>query len=66
MNDFDLQDDPNGLSATEMALKRVEIAIRKRGDCALLLQLDGICLEANPTKRMTDLATLTKRLKNKE
>lgn len=66
MSEFDFQDDPNGLSATEMALKRVEVAIRKRGDCALLLQLDGICLEPNTTKRMADLATLTTRLKNKE
>lgn len=66
MSDFDLEDDPNAPSATEMALKRVEVAIRKRGDCALLLLLDGICLEPNAAKRMTDLATLTNRLKNKE
>jgi len=57
-------DDPNAPSATEIALKRVESAIRKRADCALLLSLDGICLETDPNKRMADLAALTKRLKD--
>lgn len=62
---FDLEDDPNAPSATEIALKRVEAAIRKRGDCALLLLLDGICLETNAKKRMSDLAALTRRLEEK-
>lgn len=65
MSDFDLDDDPNAPSATEIALKRVEAAIRKRGECELLLLLDGICLEPNPDKRMTDLAALTRRLEDK-
>ena len=62
MNNFTLQDDPNGPSATESALKRVESAIRKRCDCELLLVLDGICLETNASKRLADLSILTRRL----
>lgn len=62
MSEFDLDDDPNAPSATEAALKRVEAAIRRRGQCDLLLVLDGICLESDERKRMTDLAALTRRL----
>lgn len=66
MNKFDVEDDPNAFTPTELALKRVERAIRRRGDGVLLLLLDGISLEPSSEKRMRDLAALTKRLETKE
>lgn len=62
MSEFDLDDDPNAPSRNELALKRVEAAIRRRADCELFLLLDGICVEPNASKRMADLTALTKRL----
>lgn len=65
MSEFEDDDDPNAPSPTQVALKRVETAIRKRADCELILHLDGICMIADPKQRAIELKALTQRLAEK-
>lgn len=58
-------DDPNAPTTTQCALKRIESAIRKRADSALLLDLDHICLISDTVKRSQELVALTQKLQRK-
>lgn len=65
MNEFEQQEDLNELTKTQVALKRVEVAIRRRVDPELLLDLDKICLSTDAEERNRDLLMLTRRLQEK-
>jgi hypothetical protein len=65
MSQFDPDIDPNAPTANQVALKRVEAAIRKRADCGLLMQLDAICLLTDPVQIQQELARLTQKIAHK-
>ena len=56
------KNDPNAPSAMQMALKRVEIAIRRKGQCEYILALDRICLLKDEASRKQELMKLTRLL----
>lgn len=65
MSDYKDDEDPNAPTRNQMALKRVETAIRKHADCDLMLALDGICLLTDPVQIREELGALTRRLEEK-
>jgi len=64
-SDFDPDVNPNAPTANQVALKRVEAAIRKRADCELLMQLDSICLLTDPIQIQRELSRLTQKISQK-
>lgn len=65
MNEFEQPEELNASTPTQVALKRVEVAIRRRVDPELLLDLDKICICTDAAERNRDLLTLTRRLQEK-
>lgn len=65
MSSYVEEDDPNAPSAMQVALKRVESAIRKRADSSLLLHLDHVCMLQDPQKRNAELTALIAKLQKK-
>lgn len=61
-SDFDI--DPNDPTDNQIKLKRVEVAIRKRADCALLLLFDGIAFISDPAERRRAMIQLRQKLES--
>lgn len=61
-SDFDI--DPNDPTDNQIKLKRVEVAIRKRADCALLLLFDGIAFISDPAERRQAMIQLRQKLES--
>lgn len=60
-----LDEDPNAANHNQLQLKRVEMAIRRQCDCDLLLFLDEIALESDPSKVTSGMRELKQRLDEK-
>ncbi|MBN3729366.1 hypothetical protein [Burkholderia sp. Tr-20390] len=63
-NDDEYAGDPNAPTENQMRLKRVETAIRRRGSCHLLMQLDGITFIADRAQQMLALKNLKSELES--
>ncbi|KVV07464.1 hypothetical protein [Burkholderia ubonensis] len=63
-NDDEYAGDPNAPTENQMRLKRVETAIRRRGSCYLLMQLDGITFIADRAQQMLALKNLKTELES--
>ena len=57
-----LDENPNAATQTQMTLKRIERAIRRRHDCSLFLTLDGISMLQDPVKVREALLDVQKRM----
>lgn len=62
---IELDDDPNAASRNQVALKRVETAIRRYCDCNLLLTLDGISMLNDEALMKSEMLKLKKILEQK-
>lgn len=62
---IELDDDPNAASRNQVALKRVETAIRRYCDCSLLLEFDGIALMDDQVQVKAAMLKLKKILEQK-
>lgn len=62
---IDLEDDPNEASRNQLALKRVETAIRRFCDCNLLLALDGIAMLGDEALMKSEMLKLKRILEQK-
>ncbi|WP_334043561.1 hypothetical protein [Burkholderia ambifaria] len=63
-SDEEYADDPNAPTENQMRLKRVEIAIRRRGSCHLLMQLDSIAFITDRPQQMHALKDLKSELQS--
>lgn len=61
-SDFDI--DPNEPTENQVKLKRVEVAIRRRADCALTLFFDGIAFIGDPEERRRAMIELRQKLES--
>lgn len=58
--------DPNAPSDMQIRLQQVASAIRRKGECELILALDGICLMTDqPEEQSKQIVALTRRLAEK-
>lgn len=62
---IEIDDDPNAASRNQVALKRVETAIRRYCDCNLVLMLDGIALMDDEAQMKREMLNLKKILEQK-
>jgi hypothetical protein len=60
LNDFEI--DPNNPTETQVKLKRVEVALRRRADCALVLMFDGIPFIPEADERRRAMIELRQKL----
>jgi len=61
-NDYDL--DPNEATENQVKLKRVEMAIRRRGDSDLLMLFDGIAFISDLEARRRAMIELRQKLES--